>query len=93
VGERTSVRFRYRLSGGDQIKVELVNSYSQEKSQTVLTGLTSDRWSEATAEFARPAKAAQQPRQVDEVRFLIGPGMELWIDDVLIYEADDVAQP
>jgi len=90
MGERISVRFRYRLTGGDQIKVELADS--KQRFQTVLTGPASDQWSEATAEFAIPAEVGRQPRLVDEIRFLVGPRMQLLVDDVLLYEPDDAAQ-
>jgi hypothetical protein len=86
VGERTAVRFRYRLVGGDQIQVELANSIAKEDVQTVLTRLTTDQWAEATAELATPAGPGQKRRQVDEVRFVVRPGVELLVDDVLIHE-------
>jgi inosine-uridine nucleoside N-ribohydrolase len=86
LGRRTELRFRYRLSGADKIRVVLANSRSKGQFEAVVDNPASEEWSEATVGFRTPRTSDAGPQRVDEIHFLLEEGGELQIDDVLLYE-------
>jgi hypothetical protein len=85
LGQPTHLRFRYRLTGADGVRVLLVNR-GKEVAAAELKGAKQDEWQEATLDFgAGPKKGGR----VEEVHFLIPKGAELLVDDVLLYEPGD----
>jgi inosine-uridine nucleoside N-ribohydrolase len=82
LGEATQLSFRYRLTGGDGLRVVMVNRTAKKEHAVELTGLKQSQWAEATADFGQTRKGDR----VDEVRFLLPKGAELLVDDVLLYE-------
>jgi hypothetical protein len=82
--DETALRFRYRLTGGDRIRVELAGAAGFSLTQD-LTALKADEWGEAEAVFRRdPSK--NSGNSAEEIRFHIVPGAELLVDDVLLFE-------
>jgi inosine-uridine nucleoside N-ribohydrolase len=84
LGETTQLRFRFKLTGADSMRVVLVNRTAKKEHAVELKGLTKTRWDETTVDFSD-----SKPRngdRVDEVRFLLPKGAELLVDDVLLYE-------
>jgi inosine-uridine nucleoside N-ribohydrolase len=78
LNETTRLRFRYRLTGADTMRVEL----GGKKSYGVdLKGLKNGVWAETTVEFHDPRKG----EKVREVRFRLPAGAVLYVDDVLLY--------
>ena len=51
----------------------------------ILTGLKKGAWSEITVKLDRATRS--QPDSVSEISFFVPRAAELWIDDVLVYEA------
>jgi len=87
VGDAAHLFFRYQLAGGDSLRVALVNRTAKETQVVELKGLTKDKWSEATVDFSDAKPKKPQPGdRVDELHFLLPPGAELLLDDVLLYE-------
>jgi inosine-uridine nucleoside N-ribohydrolase len=81
--KQTVLRFRYRLTGADRMRVELANSSGLTLSQE-LTSLTAAEWSEAEAVFR--LDDSQQAAEAEEICFHIAPGAQLLVDDVLLFE-------
>lgn len=92
LGEKTHLRFRYRLSDGDSFTVALKNETSGLLHFVNVTGVKPKTWTETTLDFSTDAKlveADKHPRAGDktsEIRFVCAAGSELLIDDVLLYE-------
>jgi inosine-uridine nucleoside N-ribohydrolase len=81
----TVLRFRYRLTGGDRMRIELTNS-AELKLSKELDSLQEDEWSEAEAVFRLDDSQKEVGAAAEEIRFLISPGAELLVDDVLLFE-------
>lgn len=79
----TELFFRYRLSGADSMRVELVHTGSKMELKRELKNLKKDEWAETTLSFDARDKTKEQP--VNEIRLWLPKGAELWIDDVLLY--------
>jgi inosine-uridine nucleoside N-ribohydrolase len=92
LGETTHLRFRYHLSGADSMRVVLMNRTVKDTHTVELKQLQKEKWTETTVDFTRGKRgdgSESGPRQgdrVDEIRFLLPPGAELLLDDVLLYE-------
>ena len=79
----TELTFKYKLTGGDSLKIELVD---REGNHTAELGkLKCGEWSEATVRFDLPA-GEQRERFTTAVRFLPPAAAVLEIDDLLLYE-------
>ncbi len=74
---------RYRLRGADRCGVELTLA-GQAIATAQLAPAAGGRWSTATLEFAEPAQS-DRPAKADEIRFVLSPGAELTVDDLLLY--------
>lgn len=97
LGDATHLRFRYRLTGGDSLRVRLVNRTLRNNHISELKGLKQGEWAEASVDFAQssaefPTKRSQgaglpnRGHLVEQLDFLAPKGAELLIDDVLLYE-------
>jgi hypothetical protein len=84
LGDRTELRFRYRLTGADRVRVELACPRTGEVYPAEAGGLRKGEWAEAAPDFSGPKPRAGG--RVSEVRFLLPKGAELLVDDVLLYE-------
>ena len=83
LGETTQLFFRYKLTGGDSLKVLLMNRTQKEPNVVELKNLKMGEWTEITADFDGKL---QKGDRVDEVQFLLPKSAELLLDDVLLYE-------
>lgn len=81
LGTINELFFRYRVSGADPIRVELVDSKSGFKTSAAVANARPGEWDHTTLAF--PTIGPE--RTADEIRFLLPRG-ELLIDDVLLYE-------
>jgi hypothetical protein len=77
--------FEYRLSAGDQLRIELADRRGGEPIGQQLAGLTANSWSKATAKFEVPA-AAKADLFASEIRLIPPQGAVLEIDNLLLYE-------
>jgi len=89
LGENTHIRFRYRLQGTETLRVILANSQTNQKWGRVVDDPVTRSWSDATMEYHTRTTGKEGPPCIDEIHFLLGPGGELWIDDLLLYEPAD----
>ncbi|MEQ8785441.1 MAG: nucleoside hydrolase [Pirellulaceae bacterium] len=88
LAEVVRLRFRYYLTGGDQISLVLQNGETESSLRGEVQEVVQGRWTETTVEFPT-AKGRQQNRSVEEVRFVIPKGASLRIDDLLLYQPAD----
>jgi purine nucleosidase len=79
----TELFFRYRLTGAESMRVELVHTGSKLEMKRELKNLKKDDWAETTLSFDSPDK--KKELHVNEIRLWLSKGAELWIDDVLLY--------
>jgi hypothetical protein len=78
----TSLRFRYRLAGGDALNVLLANAKTGQEWKAPVAALVTGKWAEANVDF----QVSQRNVAADELRFLAPKGFELLVDDVLLFE-------
>lgn len=81
LGEKVRLTFRYRLSGADSMRVELVNTAEGKPVVAELKGAKKGQWASADLAFD-----AGGMRTANELRFLLPKGAEALIDDVVLYE-------
>src|SRR6185503_10589478 len=81
----TRLRFRYRLEGGEGMRIALRDSKTGEAWNAALSGLEPGRWAETRLDFAVGAGE----KSADEIVFLLSEGATLLIDDLLLYEPGD----
>jgi inosine-uridine nucleoside N-ribohydrolase len=93
LGETTQLFFRYHLTGADRMRVVLVNSIAKTSHGIDVQARKKGKWDELTLDFSRDArrpdgrKGGPRPgSRVDEIHFLLPPGAELLVDDVLLFE-------
>jgi purine nucleosidase len=79
----TELFFRYRLTGAESMRVELVPTGSKGEMKRELKNLKKDEWADTMLSFASPDKT--KAGYVNEIRFWLPKGADLWIDDVLLY--------
>lgn len=87
MGEVTHLCFRYHLTGADSMRVVLLNRTSNKRHAVALNGLKKEMWQQVTVNFNEVKGAGPVNEElVDDVHFLLPPGAELIVDDVLLYE-------
>jgi inosine-uridine nucleoside N-ribohydrolase len=74
LGERATLRFRYRLSGADSIEIELGRAVRK------LAALRQNEWSNAAIDYSPGF------RTVDQLVFRVPRAAQLQVDDVLLFE-------
>jgi hypothetical protein len=75
----THLSFRHHLSGGDRLRVRLVDTKSGKSEVVEKKGLSKDAWRSVIVEFA-------DMKEADEIHILADKGADLLVDDVLLYE-------
>ncbi len=100
LGEKTALRFGYHLSGAWTVRVKLIGRALPEAPVIEMKGLAVNQWAEATFDvptnWPRGVQNAAGPAQggcVEEIQFLLPPGAELLLADVLLYEPASPAKP
>jgi purine nucleosidase len=81
---RAQLRFRYRLTGSAELRVALFKGASRIAPAVTVAGLARGDWAETTVDLGQNGR--REGDRVDEIRFLLTPGAELLVDDVLLFE-------
>ncbi|MHC4401738.1 MAG: nucleoside hydrolase [Planctomycetota bacterium] len=89
LGPRPRLRFRYRLTGGDKLHLTLADGAGGDSLECDLTDVVRDRWAETDAGFVVPEAGDGKIPMIDQIRFVIDPGAELLVDDLVLYEPAD----
>lgn len=94
MGKNTRLFFRYRLRGTDRLRVQIYSLSNGYHRHLVLTGLPEGRWQAATVDMTaarRPDGSGgplSEDERIDDIQFYIDDlDADLWIDDIVLYEA------
>jgi inosine-uridine nucleoside N-ribohydrolase len=93
MGPATRLAFRYRLSGSDALRVQIYSLTNNYHRHLTLTGLPQGRWVEAAVDMTQARRPdgsggpLAQDERIDDIQFYTDPAAELFIDDVVLYEA------
>jgi hypothetical protein len=89
----TRLSFRYQLQGTDTLRVQIYSLTNNYHRCLTLTGLKQNEWQEATVDMtqARRPDGSGGPlsadERIDDIQFYVEPAAELWIDDIVLFEA------
>ena len=92
-GPNTRLRFAYKLSGTDTIRVQLYSLTNNYHRYLSVSGLDQGKWAEACVDMTQMRRpdgtggplAADE--RIDDIQFYIDPRAGLLIDDIVLYEA------
>ncbi|MBI4602462.1 MAG: hypothetical protein HY721_10935 [Planctomycetes bacterium] len=93
VGDRTRLSFRYRLEGTDALRVQIYSLTNGYHRKLELRGLEQGAWRDAVVDMtlARRPDGSGGPlsrdERIDDIQLYVDPGADLWVDDILLYEA------
>ena len=93
----TRLSFRYRLRGTDTIRVQIYSLTNGYHRCLTLTALKQDRWQSATVDMtqARRPDGSGGPlaadERIDDIQFYVDRAADLWIDDIVLFDAGDDA--
>jgi len=94
MGKNPRLSFRYRLRGTDRLRVQIYSLSNGYHRHLVLTGLPEKRWQAATVDMTaarRPDGSGgplSEDERIDDIQFYIDDlDADLWIDDIVLYDA------
>lgn len=101
MGPNTRLRFKYKLSGTDTIRVQLYSLSNGYHRYLSISGLEQRKWLEGCVDMTqmrRPDSSGgplAADERIDDIQFYIDPRAELLIDDIVLYDAavDGEARP
>jgi hypothetical protein len=93
VGPNTRLRFRYKLTGTDTLRVQLYSLSNGYHRYLSVSGLEQGKWLDGCVDLTRMRRpdgsggplAADE--RIDDIQFYVDPRAELLVDDVVLYEA------
>lgn len=93
MGPNTRLRFAYKLTGTDTIRVQLYSLTNNYHRYLSVSGLEQGKWTEACVDMTHMRRpdgtggplAADE--RIDDIQFYIDPRADLLIDDIMLYEA------
>ncbi len=93
MGPNTRLRFRYKLTGTDTIRVQLYSLTNGYHRYLSVSGLEQGKWLDGCVDMTQMRRpdgtggALAADERIDDIQFYIDPRAELLIDDVILYEA------
>jgi len=101
VGPNTRLRFRYKLTGTDTLRVQLYSLTTGYHRYLSVSGLEQGKWAEGCVDMTQMRRPdgtggpLSADERIDDIQFYVDPRAELLIDDILLYEAAaaDEARP
>lgn len=93
MGENTRLSFRYKLTGSEQLRVQLYSLSKGYHRCVTIDKVPVGEWREATVDLTamrRPdgkGGPLAKDERIDDIQFYVDPRAELLIDDILLYEA------
>jgi purine nucleosidase len=93
MGPNTRLRFKYKLTGTDTLRVQLYSLTKGYHRYLSLTKLEQGKWLDgcvAMTQLRRPDGTGgplAQDERIDDIQFYVDPRAELLIDDVILYDA------
>lgn len=98
MGGRTRLKFRYKLTGTDTLRVQLYSLTNGYHRYLSVAGVEQGVWREAAVDMThmrRPDGSGgplSRDERIDDIQFYVDPRAELLIDDVVLYEAADAGE-
>jgi len=93
MGKNTRLSFRYKLKGTDTLRVQIYSLSNGYHRHLTLTGLKQGDWQAATVDMAQARRpdgtggALSEDERIDDIQFYIDKAADLWIDDIVLYDA------
>lgn len=93
MGPNTRLTFRYKLTGTDQLRVQLYSLTKGYHRYLSVSGLPTGRWETATVDMTRMRRPdgtggpLADDERIDDIQFYVDPRAELLIDDIILYDA------
>jgi inosine-uridine nucleoside N-ribohydrolase len=93
MGPRTRLRFAYKLTGADTMRVQLFSLTNNYHRYLSVSGLEQGKWLEGCVDMTdmrRPDGSGgplAADERIDDIQFYVDPQAELLIDDVMLYDA------
>jgi inosine-uridine nucleoside N-ribohydrolase len=93
VGPNTRLRFRYKLTGTDTLRVQLYSLTNGYHRYLSVSGLEQGKWAEGCVDMTQMRRPdggggpLAENERIDDIQFYIDPRAELLIDDVVLYDA------
>jgi inosine-uridine nucleoside N-ribohydrolase len=93
MGKNTRLGFRARLKGTDRLRVQIYSLTNGYHRCLTLTELPQERWLPLTVDMTqcRRADGSGPPlgenERIDDIQFYTDPGVELLIEDIVLYDA------
>jgi inosine-uridine nucleoside N-ribohydrolase len=95
MGPRTRLRFRYKLEGTDELRVQLYSLTNGYHRYLSVKGLPQNKWQSAVVDMTqmrRPDGSGgplAKDERIDDIQFLVDPRATVYIDDVYLYDGGD----
>lgn len=93
MGKNTRLGFRYWLKGTDRLRVQIYTLSNGYHRCLTLENLPQEKWQELTVDMTQCRKPdgkggpLSENERIDDIQFYTDPGVELLIDDILLYDA------
>jgi inosine-uridine nucleoside N-ribohydrolase len=93
MGPNTRLRFSYKLTGTDTIRVQLYSLTNGYHRYLSVSGLEQGKWLDGCVDMTQMRRPdgtggpLSADERIDDIQFYIDPRAELLIDDVVLYEA------
>ena len=106
MGKVNSLYLRYKLTGATEATFQHFSLSSEDNNHLRLSGLTADRWSEATMNFSRdgrrndgtPGVPFKEGERMDDIKVFVGKPddgrvYDLLVDDIIFFASDPDLPP
>ncbi len=93
MGKSTRLSFRYRLKGTDTLRVQIYSLSKGYHRHLILKDLPQGKWRDATVDMTKARRPdgsggpLAEDERIDDIQFYIDPSADLWIDDIVLYDA------
>lgn len=93
MGPNTRLKFRYKLSGTDTIRVQLYSLTNGYHRYLSITGLEQNQWLDGCVDLTQMRRPdgtggpLAEGERIDDIQFYVDPRATVLIDDIVLYEA------
>ena len=98
IGPNTRLRFKYKLTGADTLRVQLYTLTNGYHRYLSVSGLEQGKWLDGCVDMTKMRRpdgtggALATDERIDDIQFYVDPRAELLIDDVVLYDASPVSE-
>ncbi len=93
MGKSPRLSFRYFLKGADALRVQIYTLTNGYHRHLIVEGLKQGEWQQATVDMTACRRAdgtggpLSEDERIDDIQFYAEPGVELLIDDIVLFDA------